>query len=481
MDRVDPRTLADYHSAIPGFMAATRPDRVGVCWATALALLCVSACARVDHAARPDVIVVVIDTLRADRLGALGGRGRSTPFLDELAARGTLFTRAHAVSPWTCPSVAALLTSRYPSQLRIADFDSRIPDTEISVVERFAAAGYRTLGFSGNLRLTRALGYGQGFTVWGPALLPHSAKPSSDRLTQKLFRQLDRHRRRGVRAPVLAYIQPMEPHSPYGQHDAAVRARLGLPAARVRELNGRLDAFRWDTLTAEDRRDLEALYDGEVAAIDARLRRLFDGLRMRGLLDHAVVVVTADHGEEFDDHGMFMHGTSLFEELIHVPLLVLRPGDTGGRRVETPVSLLDVAPTLLELVGLPAEPRFEGRSLRAWLDGAPAGAGPVRAELLPAPGFLLGRHSLAVVEGPLKLIVARPAGILREQPLLFDLATDPGEHHPNPAALAQRALRVYRSARREQRALLARGRDAGERGEVTPAMRERLRALGYVN
>ena len=199
------------------------------------------------------------------------------------------------------------------------------------------------------------------------------------------------------------------------------------------------------------------------------------------MLDKSIVVFTADHGEEFREHGQLAHGTSLYNELIRVPLIVLVPGQRGGRVVRDNVSLVDVAPTLLALLGLPPEPRFEGRSLVPLLTGD-APAADVVAELPPISSspLDLGRHSLAFVRGSVKLVLPRKTGYAKTRPMLFDLATDPRETRPDPPETAALAGRFVRTARAVGRALVARATPP-ERGVVDETSRQRLRALGYAN
>jgi len=437
----------------------------------------------------PNIVLVVADTLRADRLGVYGNGKGLTPFLDELAARGTVFTHAYAASSWTCPSVASLLTSRYPSQHRVSDYDSKLPDGETTLAESLAEKRYVAGGFSANFRLSGPLGYGQGFTGWFP-FVAHG-KITAQRLGRKSLAWIDAAWNRRARRPLFLYYQFMETHAPYdpvGEAHApdaaiaALRRRLCpecADTARNAAINEQLTALHWDLLTHDDVARLEALYDVEVASFDARLRDLFAGLARRGVLDKAIVVFTADHGEEFRDHGYLGHGTSLYNELIHVPLIVLTPGQHAGRVVADNVSLLDVAPTLLDLVGILPERAAEGRSLVPLLDGGSVPADVV-AELPPVLSSPLdiGRHRLAFVRGTLKLIVPRKSGVARDRPVVFDLATDPGEQHPgSPATECAACLRAARRVRAE---IAARAAPA-EHGVVDERTREHLRALGYVN
>lgn len=231
---------------------------------------------------------------------------------------------------------------------------------------------------------------------------------------------------------------------------------------------------RWNELSPDEVACVTSLYDAEVAALDARLRRLFTRMRARGLLDHAIVVVTADHGEEFGEHGGFQHGRALYEESVRVPLIMTGPGLPAGRVVRDEVSLVDVAPTVLALLGLPPEPRFEGRSLLSRLDDdEPA---DVLLELPPTGSALdLRRHSAALLNVGMKVLATCSP---QEGSEAFDLRTDPAEEHPDPAAIAQDAAALRARLAQRQQALATRAGTA-ETGVLDAATRERLRTLGY--
>ena len=456
-----------------------RPGFIGALALSALLLSCGS------RRSSPNVIVVVIDTLRADRLGSYGNPNGLTPFLDELSRRGTRFARAYAASSWTNPSVASLFTSRYPSQHHVAGFDSKIDDSEVTLAERLHDAGWETFGTTANFRLQPALGFTQGFDAW--RLYLFGRKVTADYLHRRLLRWLDRPRRRLLRwvwpRPMFLYIHCLEPHAPY---TPPARLRRGVaatasPAAR-QAANDKLTEVRFDALDDGEVSLLSALYDGEVAAVDGRLRRLFASLEARGLLQHAIVVVTADHGEEFRDHGLLGHGLQLYQEAIHVPLLVIGPGVTAGRVVEEPVSLVDVAPTLLALLGLDAEPRFEGRSLALPLAGQATPLPPdILAELPDPPGGADSlQHRRALIRQQTSFLVRRrpdPTGALLE---LYDLSTDPHEQHSNPPALLSQAPAFQAALTTQMEGLGQRG-GVTAHGPVDDATRARLRALGYAD
>jgi arylsulfatase A-like enzyme len=445
--------------------------------ASALALL---ACAAERRP--PNLLLVVLDTLRADRLGAYGSTRALTPFLDELAARGVVFERAYATSSWTSPSIASLFTSRHPIQHGIVGFESVLGQGEATLAESLRAQGFSSGGFSANFRIAENLGYGQGFDVWRAYLASTDERDHGPKVPARFVREQALDWLAGVwhresPRPVFLYLHFMEPHSPYDPPDP-VRERLVPRASRaeIDAANAVLLDFRFDDLSDQQVALLAALYDAEVAALDAELRTLFAALDANGFLEHSIVVVVADHGEEFREHGKLLHGITLFEPGVRVPWLLIAPGLAAGRRLSQPVSLLDVAPTLLDLLGAPVQARFEGHSLLPLLRGSEAASGSGDILLDLAPKFdaeEVRTHSRGLVRGARKLLVD-PQG----PPRVFDLARDPGE-----LAASGSANEV-----RELLAALERARDdLGSRaGAPVPAAsldagtRENLRALGYL-
>jgi arylsulfatase A-like enzyme len=447
-----------------------------------LALLALGAAACQSTPPKPtDVIVVVVDTLRADRLGRYGNGRGLTPVLDRFADRGVRFANAYAPASWTMPSVASLFTSRLPSQHLVSDFDSRLPDSEVTLAERLSAAGIATAGFTANWRLSTDLGYAQGFPTWRGFLnSPGSEKKARGEVVRAASLEwVDQKPAEGApRPPRYLYLQYMEPHPPF-EPPADLRARFAPDvsvdeAARLNNWALMLHPGR-EPVGPEGVARLSALYDGEVAAMDAELGRLFEALEQRGVLEHALVIVTADHGEEILEHGSFGHGFNLFNTTVHVPLIVAGPGIPVGRVVEENVSLIDLAPTILDVLGLPPEPRFEGRSLLPLLRGAaPAAAPPVDILLqLPAKGgdLDLRLHRDGLVRGPEKLLVG-----IDDVGQRYDLAADPGERHPAdiPADAPLRAALDAANA-----ALATRQQPAAQKAVVDDATKEKLRALGY--
>jgi arylsulfatase A-like enzyme len=443
-------------------------------------LLLAAACASFGPERPPNVLLVVVDTLRADRVGFAGSRRGLTPFLDRLAATGTVFERAYATTSWTLPSVASLFTSRYALQHGVVRFRSPLAEAERTLAEALAARGFAGAGLSANFLIAEGLGFGQGFDHWqvlvgdlSPAGHPYAG---AGELREAALAWLDGPSR-PPGAPAFLYLHFMEPHSPYAPPEP-FRSRFLPPGAdpeQVRLAEERIRALRVDAISAEQAEILAALYDAEVAALDRELETVFAELAARGFLDRAVVVVTADHGEEFREHGGLVHGRSLFEEVVRVPLLVVAPDRPGGRVVQEPVSLVDVAPTLLALLGLPPEPGFEGRSLVPLIDGETREPAPVLLELAANVDAAadLRVHALGIVRGDLKLVLDPAHG-----GALFDLRGDPGERSPADPAGSAAAVALRDELEAARGRLLRRG--AGAAVPLGEELLRQLRALGYL-
>ncbi len=461
-----------------------------------------------------NVLVVLIDTLRADRLGAYGNPRGLSPFLDVLAARGTLFEHAYAPSCWTVPSVASLFTSRYPSQHHMVTFASRLPESELTLAERLHDAGWITGGFVANPNLQPVFGYGQGFVEWRVAAPEDPGAIDGDRVRVQALEWLDRIWRRGSDHPVFLYVHYMEPHAPYEPRDP-FRSRFAVDdAGRPLDPQAASNAFwadvvpKWMAGSAEPTQtpDLRAvihelgnrsvcltpeddtfgilseemqarmvfgssrLYDAEVASVDEQIRLLFDELERRGFFDRAVTIVTADHGEEFMEHGGLGHARALYEESVRVPLMVSGSGVPARRRVAANVSLVDVGPTVLDLLHLPAEPAFEGRSL------VTVGTRDVVLEFEPIfqDSADLREHARGLVRGRQKLLVG-PRG----NATTYDLAADPGERRGDPANQVPGSAAMAVALAAAEAHLAAHAGGSAPTEPIDDALAQRLRALGY--
>ncbi|HEX6852714.1 MAG TPA: sulfatase [Candidatus Polarisedimenticolaceae bacterium] len=435
---------------------------------------------------RPSVLVVCLDTLRADRLGVYGNPRGLTPRLDVLAGEGVVFERAIAPSPWTLATHASLFTSKLPF-----DHDARLDFMKIHPVHRmlaedFREAGYRTAAFTADGYVSATFGFGQGFEIYDEKDDGDDGLPRSLDLALRWIRGAGND-------PFFVFLHTYAVHSPYthaDRADPAVRGRLGdrFTNVEIEEIRaGRL------TLTTDEREWVRGLYDGDVAYTDRLVGEFLETLRRDGILDEVILVVTSDHGDDLWDHSVERspgHGHSLYQELIHVPLFVRWPnGGAAKARVGALVSLLDVAPTLLDLAGVPASPDHAGRSLAAACrTGSEPPAAPVTAESTE-----YGPDRFAILEGTYKVIftpwpaernmgVAVPAAPLE----IFDLAVDPAETtdlSPRLADLPPEVIRMVAAvrARGTDKKPAPIGEDGGSPQEpVSDELLQRLKALGYI-
>jgi arylsulfatase A-like enzyme len=438
-------------------------------------------------ASPPNVVVWLVDTLRADHLSCYGYERETSPRLDALAADGVLFEDFHVHANWTLPSVASLFSGRYPPIFGEA-FDVTVPDDLVPLSERLSDAGWRTAGFTTTIATAAAFGFDRGFDLYreldaeaGEAARRMRRGPDfdADRVVDAALGWLDDagdDAGDGGR-PFLLHLHSVDPHVPYEPHAGSADFRRPYDGA----LDGLTETLR-DAMAAdhefspEDVAHLVDLYDGEIAYNDAQLGRLVDGLTERGLLEDTLLVVLSDHGEEFFDRSTHGHGhRNLHAELTAVPLVMHWPaGLPGGARVDGLVRGIDLLPTLLELLGLPPAEGVDGDSVAEAARSGASVAG--RDAPLFAHRSKEGLDVMALRTAAL-LYHADPTGLSAG---LFDLREDPGAEHD---------LREEHPGREDgPRSILmdwlrARGRrDAGERQGVAldAETQAALRALGYL-
>lgn len=399
------------------------------------------ACARqAAPPARPNVLLIVVDTLRADRLGAYGYPVATSPHIDaHLARAGAQMMQAYAPAPWTVPSMAGLLTGLAPGRLMRSAADG-LPPALPTLAERLRAAGYWTVLAGANPTLEPRLGFTRGFEH---VSLPPAELASLLRHADDLDRRAQAFLER-PREPFFMLLHYLDPHDPYDNPDIVQGRSRFWPqySGRLRGdwIHGLYEGKLQLDATHDDRRQIAALYDAEVAYVDRfverALERLPEAVRTRTL-----VVFTSDHGEELHERGGFKHGQTLYEEQWRVPLLVRWDGHIRpGTRLERPVSLLDIAPTVLAAAGLPAMPEVDGQSLLPAL----LGQAPLPERDLSARHLAGGPIRLAVRSGRFKLqLFDRRAKFVPQDALdaalwrrdlerlprvaLHDLAADPGE------------------------------------------------------
>ena len=422
-------------------------------------------------AAMPNLLVLLVDTLRADHLGVYGAQPSPSPALDALAARGVVFADSVSQSSWTMPSVSTLFTGLYPrSHGALGQPDaSFLADAVVTWAELAQQAGITTVGVSANPLVSRTTNLAQGFEEF--IELPWDWRahdwPRASEVNGAFLDWLGR--RRGWR--FVAYLHYMEPHDPYTP-PAPLRPQPTPPGLRPAVAAGTIDDiakainFRGAPGLSDDEIAwLRRLYDAEIRSWDDALASLLRGLETAGVLDSTIIVVTADHGEEFQEHGRLKHGSHLYEESIRVPLIVAGPGIGASRRTDTAQGV-DLLPTLAARLGLPAPPALPGRDLFATGEARDA-VSETASGIAPDGSFT----PVVALRTPRWKLIRTPA-LGRVE--LYDLARDPGEH-ADAAASGEAAVLGDRLDR-----WAATAPEAPAPGGSDPALRAKLRALGYV-
>ena len=466
-------------------------------------------CTEALESRRPDVYLIVVDTLRADRLGCYGYPRETSPFIDGLAANGALFLDASAQSSWTKPSMVSLMSGRY-----VTRYVESMPESMPHLAETFRDNGYATFGAVGNVLLSDDLGFARGFEQYdsreldeeelaaraAAGLLPTPCR-SLDALTAVMDGWLDEEfarRDAGEHRPILAYLHPMDPHDPYDPHPGLAKS-LGPPVDQdtlptpwhleaLREWGRAEDADGTPTAWAPLNTDRER-YDREVRSTDDELARFFERLEREGRLENAVIAIVADHGEALYDHSncgrvehqpdatlqrTFQrgHGRVLTAPLIATPFVLSGAGVPSGLMVDDPVENIDLFPTLLELCEIDRPDGLHGRSLASILEGVPA---PWRRDL---HAFTL--YSTAVRERTtgLKLTLTSEAGDqIGSVPTLYDLERDPLERENLFDARPDDVERLSERIRKWQDSFPT---ASGSLPESDAEHLRHMRALGYI-
>lgn len=444
-----------------------------------------------DDAPRPrlNILLITIDTLRADHLGAYGYDRPTSPNLDRLAREGILFWRAASQWPKTTPSFASMMSSTWPhTNGLIRTTALRMPDRFLMLAELLKAGGYDTRAAVANPNLATVFNFDQGFDtyldVWKDA-----ERRRTESVTQHGIELL---RDTSGKRPFFYWLHYFDPHARYEPPARFARLfvndkhfdptwRVPLQRERRKDLGGIPTTANLGNDTRVDY--YVAKYDAEIRAVDEQVGILLKELERRGLADKTLVVVTADHGESLGDHNYFFeHGRFPYDSCVRVPLIVRGPG-TGapGRIVRSPVGLIDLAPTLLDLAGLPANPEAQGKSLRRLLDGERVG-GSRWAFTYTESGYAKD-YQRSITSERYKLVsVPDPEDrkVMQGRDLeLYDLQRDPGEtrnvidEQPKVAEAMKKQL---------DRWIAESGAPSEAPAEVTldKQTEEELRSLGYL-
>lgn len=446
------------------------------------------------------VVFVLVDALRADRLGCYGNPRPTSPNIDALVKRGTLFQNAITAAPWTLPTMATIWTSLNPSvhgATRISDLFqhdirpvAKLDESRVTLAEVLKENGFKTGAFVDGTYCRKPFGMAQGFDVFLDAELP------GIRLNvESMFDWLDREKPERF----FAYLHTVEVHSPYSP------AKLRPPKTETKDLvwqqidsvlaeeRDRYEEFNFDpgyegkihgywTVAKKERRGLEplsepdqkqlfALYDRGIAYTDYWIGQVIEGLEKRGLLDRTIVVLTADHGDELMDHGGVEHGETFYDEMVRVPLVIRVPGLAEGRSIEQQVGLVDLKPSLLDLLDVPHDLRMQGRSFAPLMRGEDFAELPAfsEASIVPGEGSVRTRDWKYIK--------------MHGGEELYDLRADPREltnlcaTRADVCAEMAEQLRAWRKQNTEIAEQLV--LPAAPKAEVDEETKERLRNLGY--
>ena len=399
----------------------------------------------------PNVLLISIDTLRADHLGCYGYEKPTSPALDAFARTAVVFEEAQASASWTLPSLASALTSEYSSTHGCWNFGSTLDESFLTLPEILVAAGYDTGCAASHIFVTTRHGLQQGIVHTDdsyayPEIEPDKAV-TSQVIADKGIRFLDQKAASPEREPWFLWLHFFDPHEDYLQHAGITEqfATPGQPPAPIE------------------------LYDGEIRYTDLHFGRVLEALDRTGFTANTMVVVVSDHGEEFMDHGGLRHGHTLYRELVRVPLLIRAPG-IAPSRVHELVRTVDLLPTVLDIVGLPSPAGIAGRSLVPRMRGEPEEVLPALAEIALSEPLTMD----SVITERVKL-VQHASGDVRE---LYDLEKDLLERQDLHAERPDEAERLSSLLAELKARAAERSRTAPEL-VFTPGQLDDLRKLGY--
>ncbi len=438
----------------------------------------------------PNVVLIVVDTLRADHLSQYGYPRDTSPALESFARQATLFQNAYAPANWTTPSAASLFTGLDPARHQLRGAGDALPEDAWTFVQYLSDAGYDAYGDSANINVSRELGFDRGFRVWhqpeaeGAEVL---AYPGIDQMLEKFSSWVERMNGEGR---YLTYLHPMNVHGPYRVPKEHQSALLGHPPDRTfvyyGDVMGKVLAGRLQQRSHVSPRYLKSLFDQYDTAIrytTDQVGEMLDLLRASDLYDDSLIILTSDHGEELFDHGGFSHGYTVYEEIVRVPLIVKLPSQREARTVGATVMLQDLMPTIVELAGLEVPPDLDGRSLTPLLS-----SGGDAAWEEPGEGTRLHHGTArkrcdcrALVEGDKKLIVNASSYQFRRGAVeLYDLKEDPGERENIANADREQTQAMIGRFEAAVAKAMEKRVEGGE--NVLDSMdKERLEALGYLD
>lgn len=430
----------------------------------------------------PKVILVSLDTLRADHLGCYGYSRETSPYLDALSRESVLFENVYAQSSWTLPSHTSMLFSLNSASHQVYYNDQRIDPSLPSLASLLQKAGFLPYAFTGGGYVSSIYGFAKGFHWYEePAGGRHAplARDEAERLANYASQWIKANQDK----PFFLFLHTFQIHGPYDTPPPWNKKFLHENAKWTRiALRKYLESWEKEpNFTPEEIQNIIDLYDAEIFYTDATLiKNLIETLKSTGIFDQTMLIVTSDHGEEFYEHHGWLHGQTLYEEQLRVPLIIKFPHSRyKGHRLQPKVRLIDILPTIMETLRLsyPAK-SFEGRSLLPVIEGRETSDRVFISDLAlkevknPCPALM------ATNQGDMKVIVEKAVDTIKNMEI-YNLAQDPHEHKNLLRSQRQLGLKLYRRLEKYYREKLAVLRET-KKVFLDEKLREKLRALGYI-
>ncbi len=432
-----------------------------------------------------NVILIISEALPANRLGCYGGDTALAPHIDELAEDGILFEKFHSAAPWTMPSVGSILTGLSPPLHRAGRYQPMKDDPTKLSADLFGLledipflpellGDIHTLAVINNAFIHKDYGFNRGWDVFNQHFAGFTRYRDAATTTRQVLDILSKHKKKPF-FMMAHYFDPHVPYRPPGPFDKKFH-QGSQGRVNMRTIN-QLKQMRANKFwpDEEEQKYLRGLHDGEIAYLDSEIGTLVEGLAEMGLLDNTWVVFTADHGEELFEHGGFEHGHRYEEEVTKVPLIIRAPEKWGrGTRVKVSARQIDIAPTILHLFKKQVDERMEGRDLMPLITGAETAHRPAYIAFNltdePAHAFFDGRYKIIQT-------------LNKKQVYMYDIDADPGEKtrlnakHPEFARMMKQLRKVHDRYESKAKAIFSQHNHQ----EISPAVLESLRSLGYID
>lgn len=443
----------------------------------------------------PNVVLIVVDTLRADRLTQYGYALETGTPIDDFVRQATLFERTYSTSSWTIPATASIHTGQHPGRHRTFDHSDTLKPKLHTIAERLHGAGYRTAGFSHNVNISKKTRYDQGFDTFEAHRGSINAYPHISEMIQASTGWLGRYAEESKPAPFFLYLHPMNCHGPYRVPETRRSTLFSRPprtdfvyyGALMQRIVTRHRVSLRNQFTKAHRESLEEQYAAAVRYTMENLALLFDDLRQRGLWDDTLVIVTSDHGEELFDHGGFSHAYTLYNEVMQVPLLIKLPRQSRPRRTAVRASVMDIYPTILEVTGIPGKEQSDGIPLTPFLEDAPAGSMEEHERAFNDRKLHYhldwkGRAITAALQDAHHKYIYVALDYERKgiKRLLFDMTADPREKNNLVDTEPQRAKDMLGALNRQWQSYKRSSKASAPERTIDETELKALKALGYI-